>query len=206
MTKWAETNIHLLTMERCSDILSKALQILDGLTSFYTKIIGTPIWSSVPITHTSLFLFKLYLSNTLIDITDITEYLNVPAENILLTGTKILTGLTTDKEADNLISSFNLSDIDLNDDLQNTIIRETLTSFDQILRLSTIYVWESRTDKLKLSTAATNLKSKMMAIETTNAMEANALAIYQATENITNTNQLNLNTNLRLSNLEKSLK
>jgi hypothetical protein len=46
----------------------------------------------------------------------------------------------------------------------------------------------------------------MMAIETTNATETTALAIYRATENITNTNQLNLNTNLRLSNLEKSLK
>jgi hypothetical protein len=64
MTKWAETNIHLLTIDRCADILSKALQILDGLTSFYTEIIGTPIWPSVPTTHASLFLFKLYLSNT----------------------------------------------------------------------------------------------------------------------------------------------
>jgi hypothetical protein len=46
----------------------------------------------------------------------------------------------------------------------------------------------------------------MMAIETTNATETTALAIYRATENITNTNQLNLNTNLRVSNLEKTLK
>jgi hypothetical protein len=134
MTKWAEINIHLLTRDRCTDILSKALQILDGVTSFYTEIIGTPIWPSVPTTHINLFLFKLYPSNALIDITDIIDYLNVPSENILLIATKILTNLTTDEEANELISSFNLSDIDLDDEQQLSIIRETLTSFDQILR------------------------------------------------------------------------
>jgi hypothetical protein len=185
MTKWAEINIHLLTRDRCTDILSKALQILDGVTSFYTEIIGTPIWPSVPTTHINLFLFKLYLSNALIDITDIIDYLNVPSENILLIATRILTNLTTDEEANELISSFNLSDIDLDDEQQLSIIRETLTSFDQILRLSTIYVWEARTDKLKLSTAATNLESKMMGIETINATESTALAIYRVTRNLT---------------------
>jgi hypothetical protein len=103
-----------------------------------------------------------------------------------------------------LISSLKLSEINRNDELQNIIIKETLINFDQILRLSTIYIWETHTEKLKLSEAATNLKSKILAIETTNASETTALAIQRATENINNTNQLNLNTNLRLSNLEKS--
>jgi hypothetical protein len=46
----------------------------------------------------------------------------------------------------------------------------------------------------------------LQAIEINNATESTALAIYHATDNINHTNQLNLNANLRLSNLEKSFK
>jgi hypothetical protein len=60
----------------------------------------------------------------------------------------------------------------MNDDLQNTIIRETLINFDQILKISTINIWSTHTEKLKQSMAATNLKSKMQAIETNNAGES----------------------------------
>jgi hypothetical protein len=148
MTDWAEINISLLKMDRCYDILTKALLILDGLTSFHMEILGTTIWPSVPTSHISLFFFKLYLSNAALDITNLIEYLKVPTESILLMGTKILTNLTTDEEAKTLISSLKLSEINLNDELQNIIIKETLINFDQILRLSTIYIWETHTKKL----------------------------------------------------------
>jgi hypothetical protein len=75
LTSWAEINIQLLIHDRCSNIFTKALQILDGLTSYYTEVIGMPTWRSVPIQHTTLFLFKLYLSNMLFDISDFIFFL-----------------------------------------------------------------------------------------------------------------------------------
>jgi hypothetical protein len=88
MSDWAEINIQLLIKDRCSDILTKALLILDSLTSYHTEILGMPTWPSVPVTHTTLFLFKLYLHNTILDITDLIHYLDLPTDTILLIGTK----------------------------------------------------------------------------------------------------------------------
>ncbi len=34
--------------DRCFNVLEKALQILEGFTSSYKEIIGTPNWSSIP--------------------------------------------------------------------------------------------------------------------------------------------------------------
>jgi hypothetical protein len=192
-------------MDHCSDILAKALQILDGLTSFHTEIIGMPTWPSALTARTTLFLFKLYLSNKLLDIYDLISYFNIPSENIVLVGTKNLTGLTPDEEAANLIESLKLPEIDMDDDLQNTIIREARVNFDQILRISTTGIWSTYTEIVKQSMATPNLKSKMQALETINATESTALAICQATENINNIHPLNLSTNLRVNNLENFL-
>jgi hypothetical protein len=156
--------------------------------------------------HTTLFIFKLYLSNKLFDIADLINFINMPPKNILLISTKILTGLTTDEEANTFVASLKLSEIDFNDDLQNTIIRETLINFDQILKISTINVWSARTEQLKQSTAATNLQSKIQALEIKHATESTALALYCATENINNTHLANQNNNLRITNLKKSFK
>jgi len=104
------------------------------------------------------------------------------------------------------IDSFNLSDIDMNDALQNTLIREILINFHQILRLTLIDLWEIHTNKQRQTTAANILKSRMKAMETVKATESTALAIAKATEQLNNSNSLNLHTNLRVTNLERSLK
>jgi len=59
MIEWADINNQLLTLDHCSNILMKALQTLDGLTSFLTEILGMPTWSSVSAKYNVLFLFKL---------------------------------------------------------------------------------------------------------------------------------------------------
>jgi hypothetical protein len=46
----------------------------------------------------------------------------------------------------------------------------------------------------------------LKALETVKATESTALAIARATERINNNNLSNLNTNIRINNLEKSLK
>jgi hypothetical protein len=63
ITKRAEKNIKLLTLERHFNYLKKALQILKGLTSFFADSIGTPIWPSVDDRYLTVFMLKTYLSD-----------------------------------------------------------------------------------------------------------------------------------------------
>ncbi len=207
MSAWANKNIQLLIHDRCADILKSALHILDGLTSFYTEIIGTPSWPSLPSQkYTSLFLFKLYFSNDYIETNDLVKYLELPVDTILLLGTKILTKITNDEEAYNLLSAVNFSDIDDENPIDENIISETLIGFDQIIRATTIGLWAFQQDRDKKHAAAQNLKAKMKAAATTNATAATAQALMKANENINTAYASQHSSNLRISNLEKSVK
>ncbi len=78
MLTWASKNLQLLIHNRCTNILEKALQILDGLTFFYLEIFGTPSWPSLPShKYIPLFLFKLYFSNEYIETQDIVVFLEL---------------------------------------------------------------------------------------------------------------------------------
>jgi len=83
MTDWALIYPKLLTSERCSAILHNAIQVLNGLLSFYAEIIGTPEWPSTNKKHITLFLLKLYLSNNYIQIKDLEEFLETPLNELL---------------------------------------------------------------------------------------------------------------------------
>ncbi len=93
MTQWANINIKLLTLNRCTALLTKALQVLDGLVSYNGEIIGKPNWPSAGTWQTTLLLFKLYMSNSFVCTDRISEYLKVSKDNIILIGTKILAAL-----------------------------------------------------------------------------------------------------------------
>jgi hypothetical protein len=143
MATWAEINVQHLIQDRCSNIFSKALQILDGLTSFYIETIGIPVWPSVPTAHITLFLLKLYLSNMLFDISKLVTFFELPSENILLIGTKTLLNMNSDNKATDTLDKLLLSDIHMNDELQNTFIRrEILINFDQILCFTAVFTWQ----------------------------------------------------------------
>lgn len=119
---------------------------------------------------------------------------------------KSILNTTTDEEAIDLVNSFQLADINMNDELQNTIIKEVLINFNQILKITTINIWSHHQQQIKQTTAANNLKYKMKALESASALEATALAYAKATANINNDKSANLNTNLRLNNLEKAFR
>jgi hypothetical protein len=134
MLTWASKNLQLLIHNRCTNILEKALQILDGLTFFYLEIFGTPSWPSLPShKYIPLFLFKLYFSNEYIETQDIVVFLELPLNEILLLGAKILTDANNDEEATELLSAIKFSDIDDENQINENIISETLISFDQII-------------------------------------------------------------------------
>jgi len=210
MTEWAEINIELLNIDRCSCIINKALQILKGLVSFYADIIGMPSWPSTENTqknaHTSLLLLKLYLSNSYLQTKEIAEYLDTTPEKILTIATKNLMNLDSDEEANNLLNTLNISDFDTNNDLQKAFVSETLLNFDQILRICLLDIWRFNEGKTRQATAALNLKLAMRSSETKDITASTALAIDKAAENVAKAQLTNLKTNLRLSNLEKAVR
>jgi hypothetical protein len=94
----------------------------------------------------------------------------------------------------------------MNDVFQNTFVKETLLNFNQILKISTIRIWTTYDSTVKQNIAASNLTSKIKAMETITASEATAEAITKASQNIEKTQSANLATSIRLANLEKLLK
>jgi len=127
MTQWANINIKLLTLNRCTALLTKALQVLDGLVSYNGEIIGKPNWPSAGTRQTTLLLFKLYMSNSFVCTDRISEYFKVSKDNILLIGTKILAALENNNDTTKLLSSLITSDIKLGDATEFNFVSECLT-------------------------------------------------------------------------------
>jgi hypothetical protein len=196
MTIWAEKYTQRLIRDRCLSVFIKALKTLDRLTSFNTDIIGTPSWPTALPKYMTLFLLKLYLSNTVLNITELAQFFELTADEILLRCTKIILSTNSNKEATTLLNSISLSDIDMGDELQNIVIKEILLNFDQIIRLTTSSLWYYHNTKMKQNAASNNLKLKMLENKTISASEATAFALTKATEHAKMVNETNLNTNL----------
>jgi tellurite resistance protein len=205
MTRWTELHTQLLNLDRCTSILGKALQILEGLTYLFTNIFGTPLWPYVEDKLIPLFLFKYYISNSYIDTTEVTDFLGLSPKDPLLLGAKPLTNAQTDEDTSAIITSLKLSDIDLEEEVDEAFVSEILAGFDQILRFTTIGVWHCYHDITRQTITAAKLKARMQSLETTKATMATAQAIAKATNNLESNQKLTANTNLRISNLEKSM-
>jgi len=206
MTDWALIYLKLLIDERCSKILHNAVQILNGLSSFYAEMIGWPEWPSIKKDNTTLFLLKLYLSDSYLQVKDLEEFLEIPLNEILLKGTKLFLDTETDEEANNILESMDLSNFDPSNELQNTFVSETLISFDQILKVSLLDIWRFNREKLKQTAAAQNLKFAMKSLQTNETTTSTASAINRAIENLKKSNSTDLKTALRLSNLERTVR
>jgi len=207
MTKWAETNIKLLTLDRCSSILKEAIPILDDLISFFAEIIGMPKFLSLPSDKCmNLFLFKLYLSDQFIDVKGLADYFELPLDKILSIGAKIIADAPNEDEANSMVRAVNLADVNPDNETHECFLSEVLTSFHQILSICTINVWKAHSERNKLAAAAQNLKTKRKVSEIINATAATATAITRAEENLFKANAQGTHSNLRLSNLEKSIR
>ena len=125
---------------------------------------------------------------------------------MLVIAAAIINKSQTEEETTTLLDSLNITDIDFTDELHNIFVRETLIHFDQILRITTIGIWDFHKAQIKKDTAAINLTAKMKAAEIKTATESTNQAIVKATESIQGEKAFTLSSNLRLSNIEKSLK
>jgi len=206
MTAWAGKNIQLLLKDRCHNILLKALQILDCLSSFHTDIIGQPNWPSVPHKHITLFLFKLYFSDIFFEHDAILTFFDLPQEIVIKIGAKILTKKESEGEALDLYNALDIHDINDNNETQYTFLAETLNQFDNILKTTTLSLWFHNKQLAKQESAVNNLKTKLLALETISATKATATAIAKATANIQEKNSQDEYKELRITNLEKNFK
>jgi hypothetical protein len=94
----------------------------------------------------------------------------------------------------------------MNDNLQHDFIYESFIQFDQIIKITTIDVWFFYKNKSKQIHAGDSLKAKMATFETIDATSSTLQAIAKATKNFDDSQKQNLETQLRLSNLEKLAK
>jgi hypothetical protein len=109
MTEWAQVHISLLIEDCCHALLSKALQILEGITLYNAAVVFTPRWFSSSQNYNTLLLFKFYLSNELIEIKEIATYLETPIDTILFIGAKILNNYGSDEDTMNSINSADIT-------------------------------------------------------------------------------------------------
>jgi hypothetical protein len=166
MERWAEINIQLLIHDRRTNILTKALQILEGLSSFYADIIGQPYWPSVSSKNITLLLLKIYLSNNYIQTDDLADHLGLPLEEILLLSAKIIYDTLPESDIKHLISNINTTDFDITDNIQKEFISEVLMNFNQIIRITTIDIWHFSKERACQSKAAQNFKVKLKSLDT----------------------------------------
>jgi len=206
MAKWQRIYIHILTIERCSTLLKKALPILEGLISFFTETLGTPIWPSIPENRLNLFLLKIYLITGCFKTNDLISHLEMPADQILLTAAKLIIKSSSDDEALAEINSISLLDLDLHDRSEHEFLSETLTAFAQVMDNTIVHLWQHEKESNKKTKAALNLQAKMESRETMDATAATALAIAKATKHLNDSKESELHNNLRITNLEKSLR
>jgi hypothetical protein len=149
--------------------MKQALQILDSVTTFYVGAIGTPLWPSVEDKYLTLFLLKAYLSDHFCKIDELSQFFNLQIREILLIGAKQLTKSETDEEAIKILDSLRLSDIDMENSIDNFFLTENLINVDQILRVSTLGVWRLHIEQTKQTLAAANMKSKLRSLQTISA-------------------------------------
>jgi len=206
MKEWSVINLNLLLQDRCNNILTKAITILEGLTSYYLDLLNPTQWTSLCPNHIPLLLMKIYFSGNFIpDITKIIEYFEIPQTDILKLTSKIITKQSRDDLALQALESIDLSQIQTFDESQTLFITETLDNFHIILMACTTDLWTHHLQKTRIKEASLKFKNKMEASRMNSATASTAKAIERATEKFQNQKNEDAITQLRLENLEKLL-
>jgi len=151
-------------------------------------------------------LSKIYLGTDHTDnIEKILHYFELSSSEIILCIAKILTKNNGDSYNTTLINSMDLNFLEQAEENNLIIINETLTAFNEILRATTISLWDANQQKTHLLEASQKLNAKLKADQTSSTMVATLLAINKAMANMALNNMANDATQLRISILEIQL-
>lgn len=128
MKQWSSINIKLLTLDCCHNILQKAITILDGLYTYWEEILGPMNWPTHVTQNPILFLIKLYFHTDFTpEIEKITQYFELDVHSIY----------------ENLIQNMNINFLENQDDNQISLITQTISAFDEILKSTTTLLWDA---------------------------------------------------------------
>jgi len=203
MKTWSITNIQLLNKDRCERFLKKAIHILDGLISYWTDLLQPLPWPPI-IDNPLLLILKIYYNKEYTpDIIEIEKYLEYPSTEILLNAVNIITKYNNKTINMNIINDIDLHQLENLKQNHITVIMETPSSFDSILRATTITLWDSYSLKIRQTEASIKFKAKMDASRTQSATAATAKSIKKAVQSISSDSTCNQITQLRISNIEK---
>jgi hypothetical protein len=205
MKTWSIANIQLLNKDRCKSFLKKAIHILDGLISYWADLLQPLPWPPI-IDNPLLLILKIYFNKEYApDIIEIEKYLEYPSTEILLNAVNIITKYNNTTINMNIINDIDLHQLENLKQNHITAIMETLSSFDSILRATTITLWDSYSLKIRKTKASIKFQAKMDASKTQSATAATAKSIEKAVQSISSDSTCNQITQLRISNIEKQL-
>jgi hypothetical protein len=194
MKKWSIINIHLLIKDKCNNVLKKAISILDGLYSYWEDIIGPAQWPNNIEKNILLLLLKIYFETDYIsDTTEIIEYFELSPNEILLLASKIITKNDDDLQNQKILTSIDQLYLEFSEPTttQLGILKETIAAFHDILRATTIELWENNLLIQREIEASQKLKTKMDTEHISSATIATAKSINKAIETIDLTNNTN---------------
>jgi len=208
MKEWSLINISLIIRDKCNNIMQKAISILGGIYRYWENIIGPANWTHDIEKNILLVILKIYFETDYIpNISDIIEYFELPPNEILLICSKIITKNTDDIYNQSVLTTIDMIHLNLaaHNAEQLHILTETISAFDNILRATTVELWEANLQNQRLNEAAQILKAKLDTDKIESATAATTRAIEKATE-ITNAATQNYHTtNLRIANIERQL-
>jgi hypothetical protein len=205
MKKWSIINIHLLITYKCNNILKKAISILDGLYLYWEQIIGPAKWPNNIEKNILLLILKIYFETDYISVdTDIIEYFELSPNEILLLAAKIITKNHDDTRNQEILTSIDQLYLEFSHPTttQLSILKETIIAFHEILKATTIDLWEYNLTIKRELEASQKLKIKMDKERISSTTVATAKSINKAIETIDITNHTNETTQLSYDSSE----
>jgi hypothetical protein len=205
MKKWSIINIHLLITYKCNNILKKAISILDGLYLYWEQIIGPAKWPNNIEKNILLLILKIYFETDYISVdTDIIEYFELSPKEILLLAAKIITKNHDDTRNQEILTSIDQLYLEFSHPTttQLSILKETIIAFHEILKATTIDLWEYNLTIKRELEASQKLKIKMDKERISSTTVATAKSINKAIETIDITNHTNETTQLSYDSSE----
>ncbi len=189
MKEWSIININLLNHDRFHKVMSKAIDILLGIHAYWEDILYPIQWPNSLHNKIPLLIIKIYFDSDYIqDLEKILNFFELPTKEILLLTTKLITNIKDESKNVETLESIEVNVLQNLDPKQTALITNTLCSFDQILKATTIDLWQANYSRIRQIEASqklrANLENKKIASATTLTARAIDKAIEHVNENI----------------------
>jgi hypothetical protein len=188
-TKWHDRLINLINKDRLIYFLAKGTAILSRMIVFFQHCTNFKInWPSVTDTDIcnkeyrqkilTLFLFKLYTSKHIMDISPLLEFLEVSNKEFTSVGAKLILNTNNDIKVEQEFHRLNVLHFNPSKKSEFEFVQEVLLSFDSILRYTSLELWNDKSLANRKATASEALEASLKADDITNTTELVAETTY----------------------------